>query len=100
VCLRSVGLVQNTIEAAGIATASLTTMPEITMGVGVPRAGFVRFPLGNPFGEAGHADVQRAILSDLLSLVWEAPGPGTVVKFPYRWRRGLPDSRRPTDHPR
>jgi D-proline reductase (dithiol) PrdB len=65
-------------------------MPEITMGVGVPRAAFVRFPLGTPFGEPGQADVQRAILLDLLRLVWEAPGAGTVVKFPYRWRRGLP----------
>jgi D-proline reductase (dithiol) PrdB len=84
-----VGLIQNALEAAGIATASLTTMPEITMGVGVPRAGFVRFPLGTPFGEPGHTEVQRAILLDLLRLVWEAEGPQTVVKLPYRWRRGL-----------
>jgi hypothetical protein len=24
-----------------------------------------------------------------LTLVWQAPGPRTFVKFPYRWRRGL-----------
>jgi len=84
-----VGLIQNPIEAAGIATASITTSPEITMGVGVPRAAYVRFPLGTPFGEPGHTDVQRAILLDLLKLVWTAPGPRTVVKLPYRWRRRL-----------
>lgn len=63
------------------------------MGVGVPRAAFVRFPLGTPFGEPGESHVQRAILADLLTLVWEAPGPGTCVKFAYRWRRGLPAGR-------
>jgi hypothetical protein len=93
VCLRSVGLLQNAIEEAGFATASLTTMPIITMGCGVPRAGYVRFPLGTPFGEPGQVDVQHAILADLFHLVWEAPGPRTVVKFPYRWRRGLPPER-------
>lgn len=92
-CLRSVGLLQNAIEGAGFATASLTTLPIITIGCGVPRAGYVRFPLGTPFGEPGQADVQRAILEDLLNLVWQAPGPRTVVKFPYRWRRGLPPGR-------
>ena len=65
-------------------------MPVITLGVRVPRAGYVRFPLGTPFGEPWHRDVQRAILADLLRLVWDAPGPETVVRFPYRWRRGLP----------
>jgi hypothetical protein len=68
-------------------------MPGITIGVGVPRAGYVRFPLGTPFGEPGEVRVQRAILEDLLSLVWEAPGSGTVVRFPYRWRHGLAPGR-------
>lgn len=84
------GLLQNAIETAGFPTASLTTQPMITLGVGVPRAGYVRFPIGNPCGEAGDVDVQRAIVRDLLDLVYEAPGPRTVVKFPFRWRRGLP----------
>ncbi len=84
------GLLQNAIEEAGFATASLTTMPVITTGCGVPRAGYVRFPLGTPLGEPEQTDVQQAILADLLHLVWEAPGPRTVAQFPYRWRRGLP----------
>jgi len=88
--MRSVGLFQNALEAAGFATASLTTQTLITAGVGVPRAAYVRFLVGNPLGEAFEVDVQRAVLMDLLSLVWQAPGPGTFVKFPYRWRRGLP----------
>jgi D-proline reductase (dithiol) PrdB len=76
-----------------VATVSITTMPEITIGVGVPRAAHVRFPLGTPFGEPGEHDVHRAILEDALSLIWEATDPGTVVKLPYRWRRGLPAGR-------
>jgi hypothetical protein len=93
VCHRSVGLIQNIIEAAGVATVSMTTMPEITLGVGVPRAAQVRFPLGTPFGEPGERDVQRAILLDALSLIWEATAPGYVYRLPYRWRRGLPSGR-------
>lgn len=64
-------------------------MPFITAGCGVPRAGWVRFPLGTPFGEPGQKDIQRAILGDLLTLVEEAAEPGTIVKFSYRWRRPL-----------
>ena len=87
--MRSVGLFQNALEEAGFATASLTTQTLITAGVGVPRAAYVRFLVGNPVGEAFEVDVQRAIVRDLLALVWQAPGPRTFVKFPYRWRRGL-----------
>lgn len=84
------GLFQNAIEAAGFATASVSVQPMITLGLGVPRAGYVRFPIGNPMGEPGDVAMQTAILTDLLRLVWQAPSPRTVVKFPYRWRRRLP----------
>ena len=90
--MRSVGLFQNALEVAGFATASLTTQTLITAGVGVSRAAYVRFLVGNPVGEAFEVDVQRAIVRDLLTLVWQAPGPRAIVKFPYRWRRGLPDT--------
>lgn len=84
------GLFQNELEAAGFATASITVQPMITLGLGVPRAAYVRFPIGNPIGEPGDIEVQTAILTDLLRLIWQAPRPRTVVKFPYRWRRGIP----------
>lgn len=86
-CHQSVGLVQQAIEAAGIATVSLTLRPDITFGVRVPRAAFVRFPLGNPFGENGRRDHQRVVLRDLLELVATAEEPETLIELPHRWRR-------------
>lgn len=85
-CHQSVGLVQDVLERAGIATVSVTLRPDITAHVNVPRAAFVRFPLGNPFGEGGRPDHQRRILEDLLGLVVSAREP-TLVELPWRWRR-------------
>lgn len=87
------GLVQNLIEAEGIATISVTLKPEITWGVKVPRAAYVRFPLGHPLGDPGRSDLQERILRDLLAGIEATPGPpddpgrcGPIIRLPYRWR--------------
>ena len=85
-CHRSVGLVQGAIERAGISTVSLSLRPEITLFMNVPRAAFVRFPLGNPFGEPNQPEQHRLVFADLLQLLESAPEP-LVVELPYRWRR-------------
>ncbi len=85
-CHRSVGLVQGTIERAGIVTASLSLRPEITAGMNVSRAAYVRFPLGNPFGEPHHPEQRRLIFAAVLRLLETATEP-TFVELPYRWRR-------------
>ena len=85
-CHQSVGLVQGALEREGIATVALTLRPDITAHMNVSRAAYVRFPLGNPFGEANRPDHQRRILADLLRLVVEAERP-VLVELPYRWRR-------------
>ncbi len=90
-CHRSVGLIQNIIEQRGISTVSITTKPEITLGVGIPRGGYIRFPLGNPFGQPFEEDLQKHVLVDLLSILEEAREPKTVYELPYRWRRGRVD---------
>jgi hypothetical protein len=86
-CHQSVGLVQGALETAGIAAVSLTLRPEITAGMNISRAAYVRFPLGNPFGEVGRPDHQQVILRDLLELVAVADEAPTLVELPYRWRR-------------
>ncbi len=93
-CHQSVGLVQNLLEAEGIACASVTLKPEITYGVKVSRAAWVRFPLGRPLGPAHRPDLQHRIVENLLDLVADFPRPvedpsrcGVIVQFPYRWRR-------------
>lgn len=86
-CHQTVGLVQGALESRGIVTVSVTVRPEITWASKVPRAAYLRFPTGNPFGEALRPDHQRRILLDLLDLVVSAKTFGTLVELPYRWRR-------------
>jgi len=86
-CHRSVGLVQGAVERAGITTVSVTMRPEITSHMGVSRAAFVRFPLGNPFGEPHRADQHHLVLGALLDLAETAPESNTIVELPFRWRR-------------
>ena len=81
------GLIQNAIEGAGITTISATMKPEITHYVRAPRAARMRFPQGNPLGEAGRADQQRVILGDLVRLPWGGEEPESIVTLPHRWRR-------------
>ena len=85
-CHQSVGLVQHGVESAGIPTVSLTLRPDITAHMNVSRAAFVRFPLGNPFGECGQPEQQARILQDLLDLLVRLEEP-TLVELPHRWRR-------------
>ena len=87
-CHRSVGLVQSELEAAGMSTVSVCLRPDISLAMKVPRAVYVRFPLGNPLGEPNRPDQQRRILEDLFGLLETADEP-TVVELPYRWRRWL-----------
>lgn len=71
-----------------MSTVSVSMRPDISLGMKVPRAAYVRFPLGNPFGEPGRPDQQRRILDHLLELVETCEEP-QVVELPYRWRRWL-----------
>ena len=68
-CHQTVGLVQAEIERGGIATASITLLPEITRKIRPPRALAVPYGLGFPLGEANAPELQRAILMALLGIV-------------------------------
>lgn len=85
-CHRSVGLVQGAVEAAGISTVSLTMRPEITAGMNVSRAAYVRFPIGNPLGEPDAPEQHHLVLEQMLRLVETATEPA-LVELPFRWRR-------------
>lgn len=71
-----------------MSTVSVCFRPEISFAMKVPRAVYVRFPLGNPFGEPDRPDQQRQILEDLFELLETTEEP-TLVELPYRWRRWL-----------
>jgi hypothetical protein len=86
-CHRSVGLAQNLIEAGGISTVSISMVPYVTYGVGIPRAICVRFPYGNPFGEPGQSETQTTILCAALRWLYDATEANMPVRLAVRWRR-------------
>jgi len=78
---------QNGIETAGIATVSLSMAPYITLATGVPRALYIRFPFGDPFGEPGASETQRTVLESALRWIYEAPDPNRLFRLRVQWRR-------------
>jgi hypothetical protein len=67
-CHQVAGLAAAEIEPRGIATTSITILPEITAKIGVPRALEVPWPLGYPLGLPGDADLQRRVIRAALAL--------------------------------
>jgi D-proline reductase (dithiol) PrdB len=67
--------VQAELERRGVATASITMLPEITRAVRPPRALAVPWNLGFPLGAAGDADLQTRVVRRLLSLCARADVP-------------------------
>ncbi len=65
----------------------MTVQPHITAMVGAPRAVVLRYPAGNQVGEAGKPQQQQATLTAALEAVATIQRPGTMLEFPYRWRR-------------
>lgn len=74
-CHQSVGLIQSIVERAGIATVSITLLPEITRRVAPPRAFFADFPLGYPLGAPNDPELQTRIIMAALDLLPQ-PRPG------------------------
>lgn len=68
-CHQSVGLIQRSIEYAGMTTVSLSVLREITEKIHPPRALFVPFPLGYPLGEPNNAELQTRILRAAFALL-------------------------------
>ena len=81
------GLIARAIERAGIPTVSISIAKDLTESVGVPRAVFVKWPLGHPLGERDNAPQQRTMIFDALKLLTTATAPGVIVEPGYRWRR-------------
>ena len=71
----------------GIPTVSISIAKDLTEAVGVPRAVFVKWPLGHPLGEPGNAVQQRTMIFDALQLLVETETPGIIREPGYRWRR-------------
>ncbi|MCB0115375.1 MAG: hypothetical protein KDD84_14850 [Caldilineaceae bacterium] len=81
------GLIARSIEAAGIPTVVISITRDLTEAVGVPRAVFVKWPLGHPLGEADAAAQQRTMIFEGLRLLVTADEPGVIHEPGFRWRR-------------
>ena len=67
-CHQAVGLIQGELERRGIATASITMLPEVTRIVRPPRALAVPFDLGYPLGRPLDPPGQLRVLRELIAL--------------------------------
>ncbi|CAN5741259.1 reductase [soil metagenome] len=81
------GLIARSIEAAGIPTVTVSLAKALTEAVGVPRAIFVRWPLGHPLGEPQNPMQQRTMIFATLRLLLDAKQPGIITEPGYRWKR-------------
>lgn len=80
-CHQSVGLIQSIIERAGIPTASVTLLKEITERVAPPRTLFVDVPFGYPLGVPNDSALQTRIILAMLVLLGESVPPGVLWHF-------------------
>lgn len=81
------GLVQRAIEAEGIPTVGISLLREVTEKVRPPRTLFLRYPFGQPLGEALNIAQQRTILLDVLAALETITIPGAILDPGYAWRR-------------
>lgn len=79
------GLVARVIEAAGIPTVVLNMIWVYQRLVGMPRVAAIEYPFGRPFGDAGDAGGQRAVLRAALAVFEHAKAPGHVEHLPFVW---------------
>jgi hypothetical protein len=80
-----VGLVQRKIEAAGLSTITLSSIPDLTSAVGVPRLAAIEYPLGYLLGQPGDRAGQMAVLRSTLHALAKMTEPGSVSHLPFEW---------------
>jgi D-proline reductase (dithiol) PrdB len=88
-----VGLVSRGVEAAGIATLTLSVAHDITEHVRPPRTAFLNYPMGNEVGRPHDAHEQRAILAAALTAAEEMHEPGMIVDLGFELEAAAPDGR-------
>ena len=69
-------------EEAGLATTSISLVRENTVALRPPRALWVSFALGRPFGVPGEAAFQRRVLRAALALLERQDGPVILEDYP------------------
>jgi hypothetical protein len=79
-----------------MSTIALSSIPDLTAAVSVPRLAAIEHPLGYLLGQPGDRRGQAAVLRATLYALVEMTEPGSVAHLPFEW----PDSaRRLNAHP-
>jgi D-proline reductase (dithiol) PrdB len=86
-----VGLIQRSVEEAGIPTISMGNAADRMARIKPPRAMLVKFARGSMFGEPGNVNRQRRIILDALQALQSMTEPGTIQPLPYKWKQPDPE---------
>ncbi len=76
---------QREIEAAGISTITLSSIPDLTAAVSVPRLATIEHPLGYLLGQPGDREGQTAVLRSTLHALAKTTRPSSVTHLPFQW---------------
>lgn len=68
-----------------MSTITLSSIPDLTAAVNVPRLAAIEYPLGYLLGQPGDQEGQRTVLRSTLHVLTETTKPGSVVHLPFEW---------------
>ena len=85
------GAIAHYLEEEGVPTTSISLVRENTAAIRPPRALWVSFELGRPFGVPNDADFQRAVLQGALALLARDDGPVILEDYPTDVPGGVAD---------
>jgi hypothetical protein len=80
-----VPVLARTIEAAGIATVTVTMMPDLAQKFRLSRVVGVEFPFGHAFGLPDDVAMQRTVCETALRLLDEATAPESRLDVAIEW---------------
>ena len=86
-CVQTVSLLARALESSGLATVTISMLPELTERVGAPRTLAVRFPFGAPCGDPGNRELHLAVLREALELLATAERAGEIRRSGLGWRK-------------
>ena len=90
-CTRAVSALAHYLEEEGLATVAISLIRPQTENTKPPRALWVPFELGRPFGPPGEAAFQRRVILAALGMLERDNGPVIIEDFPDDDPRWQPD---------
>lgn len=68
-----------------MSTITLSSIPDLTAAVSVPRLAAIEYPLGYLLGQPNDVAGQTAVLRSTLHALDEMDKPGSVTHLPFEW---------------